>query len=112
MDIIGIIGLAVAVVALGVPFAVEALKRPRLSITPSEWRPPEFVRWTFATVRVHNKPTAVSRTQRILIGQSAQGCAIEIEYYQWDSTAPFLRLPGRWSSVPEPLRLERSVVEA
>jgi hypothetical protein len=104
MDVIGIIGLAVAVVALGVPFTIEAVKAPRLRITPSEWRNPAFVPWTFATVRVRNEPVITPLVRSVLMRQSAQGCKAEIEYCLWDSGAPFLRLPGRWSSVPEPLR--------
>lgn len=104
MDIIGIVGLAVAVVALGVPFTIEALKRPRLRIASSEWQNPAFVPWTFATVRVYNDPVAAP-LRNFLVRQSAQGCRVEIDYYLWDSTARFLKVPGRWSSLPEPLRL-------
>lgn len=104
MDIISIIGLAVAAVALGVPFTIEAVKRPRLIIEPSDWLNPAFVTWTFATVRVYDIPVAAP-LGKLLPRNSAQACKAEIEYYEWDSTAPFLKLPGRWSSVPEPLSL-------
>jgi hypothetical protein len=103
MDIIGIAALVVGAVALGVPFTIEAVKRPRLRITPSEWRNPAFVPWTFATVRVRNEPVTMPLIRSVLPRESAQGCKAEIDYFLWDSTAPFLRLPGRWSSVPEPL---------
>lgn len=104
MDIIGIAALAVGVVALGVCIAMEALKRPRLTIVNSKWPNPSFVPWTFATVRVRNEPLAPP-LRNLLTRQSAQACKAEIEFYRWDSTAPFLRLPGRWSAVPQPLSL-------
>jgi hypothetical protein len=105
MDIIGLIGLIVAVVALAVPFTIEAFRRPRIEIMASQWSAPEFVPWTFATVRVRNKPIATPYIKRLLQRESAQGCQVELEYYYWDETAPYLRLPGRWSSVREPLRV-------
>jgi hypothetical protein len=102
MDIIGIVALAVAAVAVGVPFTIDAVEKARLRIEPSEWRNPAFVPWTFATARVYNDPIR-GPLGKLLPRQTAQACKAEIEYYEWDSTAPFLRLPGRWSSVPEPL---------
>jgi hypothetical protein len=104
MDVIGIIGLVVAVVALCVPIAIESVKRPCLRITPSEWRNPAFVPWTFATLRVHNDPITVPFIKSLLMRQSAHGCKAEIEYRLWDSTATIFRMAGRWSSVSEPLR--------
>jgi hypothetical protein len=103
MDIISIVALGVGVVALGVPFTIEAVKRPRLKIAPTEWRNPVFVPWTFATVRVYNEPVG-ALLKNLLARQSAHGCRAEIDYYLWDSTARFLTVPGRWSSLPEPLR--------
>src|SRR5690348_3824847 len=102
MDIIGIAALAVAIAGIGACIAIEAVKRPRLRIERSEWRNPAFVTWTFATVRVYDNPVAAP-LRKLLARHSAHACKAEIEYYEWDSTAPFLRLPGRWSSVPEPL---------
>lgn len=104
MDAIGLAGLIVGVVALGVPFAIETLKRPRIEIVPSEWRNQAFVQWTFATVRVRNKPLKAP-FKWLLERQTAHGCRAEIEFYKWDSTAPFIRMHGRWSSSPEPLSL-------
>lgn len=103
MDIISIVALGVGVVALGVPFMIEAVRRPRLAIASAEWRNPVFVPWTFATVRVYNKPVG-AMLRNTLTRQSAHGCRAEIDYYLWDSTARFLTVPGRWSSLPEPLR--------
>ena len=104
MDVIGIAALAVAVVGIAASIAMEAVRRPRLRIEPSEWRNPAFVTWTFATVRVYDNPVAAP-LRKLLARRSAEACKAEIEYYEVDSTAPFLRLPGRWSSVPEPLSL-------
>lgn len=104
MDVGTVLGLVAIGVAIAVPFGIEALKRPRLEIIPSQWSPSRFVTWTFATVRVYNKPLA-KPLNRLVTRQAAQGCVIEIDYYLLDSEArSFPTVPGRWSSVPEPLR--------
>jgi hypothetical protein len=103
--VLAIIGIILAIVVpVVVALGVEALKRARLEIVPSEWRPPNFATWTFATARVRNKPLP-SRLSRFLSREEAQGCVVEIDYYHLDSRARlFPTIRGRWSSVPEPLR--------
>jgi hypothetical protein len=105
MVIAGLVIAIVAVVAaVVIPLGIEQLKRPQLEIVPSQWSPPEFVPWTFATVRIRNKPVAIWGVRRLLSREIAQACSVEIDYGEVDSAAPFLKLPGRWSSVREPLR--------
>lgn len=110
--VLAIVGIVLAIVVpVVVALGVEALKRARLEIAPSVWRPPNFVTWTFATVRVHNKPLP-PRLSRFLPREEAHGCVVEIDYYRWDSSARlFPTIRGRWSSVPEPLsRVPSSLV--
>lgn len=102
MDAIGLAALILAIVALVLTLAIERLKKPRIKIVSSEWRAPAFVQWTFATARVQNKKLW-PLVRWFLERRGAQGCRAEIEYYQWDATAPFLRIPGRWSSSPPPI---------
>jgi hypothetical protein len=101
VDVGIVLGVVAIVASIVVPTGLERLKRPRLEIIPSLWAPPRFVTWTFATVRVRNKPP--KGLNWLFMRQPAQGCAVEIDYYLWDSNARFLTLPGRWSSVLEPL---------
>lgn len=103
--ILAIIGIVLAIIVpVVVALRVEALKRAHLDITSSEWRPISFVTWTFATVRVRNKPLP-PRLGRFLPRESAHGCVVEIDYYRWDSGARlFPTIRGRWSSSPQPLR--------
>ena len=110
--VLAIVGIVLAIVVpVVVALGVEALKRARLEIAPSVWRPPNFVTWTFATVRVRNKPIP-PRLSRFLPREEAHGCVVEIDYYRWDSSARlFPTIRGRWSSVPEPLsRVPSSLV--
>jgi hypothetical protein len=54
---LAIVGIILAIIVpVAVVLWVEALKRAHLEIVRSDWRPPNFVTWTFATVRVRNKP--------------------------------------------------------
>lgn len=108
MDIATILAIVGIVLAIVVPVAValwvEALKKAHLDIASSEWRPISFVTWTFATVRVRNKPIP-PRLGKFLPRESAHGCVVEIDYYRWDSGGLlFPTIHGRWSSAPEPLR--------
>lgn len=99
--VLGAIGIAAAVV---VAFAVEWLKRPRLAIAGSTFRATRPVAWTFATVRVFNRPIT-GWLGSIVTRQSAEGCLVSIEFRRWREDV--LALPairGRWSSSPEPLR--------
>src|SRR5262249_26807565 len=101
MDLGVVLGGLAIIASIVVPTGLERLKRPRLEIIPSQWYPPRFVTWTFATVRVRNKPPRGLNC--LIIRQPAHRCVVEIDYYLWGSDARFLTLPGRWSSVPEPL---------
>ena len=102
MDAIGLIGLIVAIIALVLTVTIERLKKPSIKIEASEWRNPSFAQWTFATARVKNRELW-PWVRWFIERPGAQGCKVEIEYYQWDSTAPFLRIPGRWSNAPQPI---------
>jgi len=109
MDVIGLIGLIVAIAALivgiiaaGVPFIVEKLKKPSIEIVPSQWQNPAFLPWTFAVVRVRNKPHG--RLFGIFLErQTAHACKADIKYYRENSTSPFIEIRGRWSNSTEPL---------
>jgi hypothetical protein len=110
--VLAIVGIVLAIVVpVVVALGIEALKRARLEIAASLWRPPNFVTWTFATVRVRNKPLP-PRLGRFLPREDAHGCVVEIDYYRWDSSARlFPTIRGRWSSAPEPLsRVPSSLV--
>src|SRR6266568_3898941 len=102
--ILAIIGIVLAIVVpVVVALWVEARKRAHLEIAPSAWQAPNFVMWTFATVRVRNKPLP-PRLSRFLSREEAHGCVVEIDYYNWDSGSRlFPTIRGRWSSAPEPL---------
>lgn len=98
------LGSAALVAAVAVPASIEALKRPRLDILPSPWSPAGPVAWTFAAIRVHNKPLG-PLLNRFLTRQAAQGCRVDIDYFDWASGARVMAtVPGRWSSHPEPIR--------
>jgi hypothetical protein len=104
MDVGLILGIAALVAAFLVPGGIEALKRPRLEITPSPWSPVGPVAWTFAAVRVCNKPLPSPFT-RILVRQAAQGCVVEIDYFKWGTDERvFSTVSGRWSSHQQPIR--------
>lgn len=110
--VLAIIGIVLAIVVpVVVALGVEKLKQASLEITSSVWQPPNFVTWTFATVRVRNRPLP-PQLGRFLPREGAQGCVVEIDYYRWDSSARlFPTIRGRWSSVPEPLsRVPTSLV--
>jgi hypothetical protein len=62
------------------------------------------VNWTFATVRVRNRPTWWG-VKRLLTRQAAQACVVDLEYYRWGTDERVLpRIPGRWSSHYQPIR--------
>jgi len=83
------IELVLGVAALGasvlVPFAVEALERPRLEIIPSQWIPAGPTLWTFAIVQIRNKPL-VGPLAKLLTRQAVQGCVVDIDYFRWGTT--------------------------
>lgn len=104
--VLGVMG-ALALVLMPV---IEWLKRPRLEITPNAWggsRP----EWTFAVVRVRNKPLP-GWLLPIIGRESAAGCEVSAEFYLQGQKLPFPRaIDARWSANPEPL-LIRSVKDA
>jgi hypothetical protein len=102
MAAIAVISLILAIAAIVLTVTVERLKRSKIEIVPSVWIAPSFVQWTFATVRIRNKELwPVVRW--FLERRPAQGCRIKLEYFDGDSTLPFLRIDGRWSSSDEPI---------
>jgi hypothetical protein len=99
--ILAVVGIVAAFVA---PAAIELVKRPRLKIIPAPWEPQGPTAWTFATVRIRNKPIT-ARLVRGLMRQAAQGCVVDIDFFRWGTEdKPFRTVPGRWSSHPEPIR--------
>jgi hypothetical protein len=102
MAAIAIISLILAILAIVLTVTIERLKRAKIEIVPSVWIAPSFVQWTFATVRIKNKELwPVARW--LLERRPAQGCRVKLEYFRGDSTTPFLRIDGRWSSSDQPI---------
>jgi hypothetical protein len=83
MDVVAIVAL---VAAFAVPIGIEAFERSRLEIGPSLWSSEGPVNWTFATVRVRNRPTWWG-VKRLLTRQAAQACVVDLEYYRWGTDA-------------------------
>jgi hypothetical protein len=99
------IELVLGVAALGasvlVPFAVEALERPRLEIIPSQWIPAGPTLWTFAIVQIRNKPL-VGPLAKLLTRQAVQGCVVDIDYFRWGTDERIIpTVPGRWTNHQE-----------
>jgi hypothetical protein len=105
MDAAIALGVAALVAAFVVPAAIEWLKRPHLEISPSPWSPAGPVAWTFAAVRILNKP--VARPFRwLLTREVAQGCTVALDVFKWGTDERAVdQVQGRWSSHPEPIRL-------
>lgn len=99
--------LAVAALAAAffVPGTIEWLKRPRLEVVLSPWTPAGPVAWTFAAVRIRNRPV-VRPFRWLLTREPAAGCTVFIDFFKWGTSERALppAIPGRWSSHPEPLR--------
>jgi hypothetical protein len=100
-------GLALAIVAILLTIAIEVVRRPRLSIRPSRFTASGPVPWTFAAVRVHNKP--LSRPWRwFLTREAAGGCRVTFDFFRWGTDVRVMpSVPGRWSGNPQPLRRVR-----
>ncbi|HVP75824.1 MAG TPA: hypothetical protein VMS63_07365 [Gaiellaceae bacterium] len=108
---LAIAGFVVALAALLLTFALEWLKRPRLTVDASLFRPGGPTQWTFATVEVRNDPSMPWPFRMFLSRQSADACEVALEFRR--SGEPALALPpiqGRWSSQPEPIRREPIVL--
>jgi hypothetical protein len=104
MDLGIILGIVAVVAAFAVPLGIEAFKRPRLEITPSSWSSVGPVNWTFATVRVRNRPVWWG-VRKLLTRQAAQACEVDLEFYRWGTEEKLLpTIPGRWSSHQQPIR--------
>ncbi len=92
------------VVAVILVLLVEWLKRPRPQIVPVIWQPERAVQWTFAAVKIYNRPLRWP-LGALLLRSIATACEVSVEF----------RIPGGgelvmppvaagWSSQPEPLR--------
>jgi hypothetical protein len=106
------LGASAIALAIIVPLAIEWLKHPRLEIRRMAWRASAPVDWTFAAVRVYNRP--LGRPWRwFLVRQSAEGCEVTLEFRRLGEKSLAIPAVGaRWSSRPEPLRsqpISRSV---
>jgi hypothetical protein len=98
------LGVAALAAAFVVPATIEWLKRPRLEIVPSPWAPAGPVAWTFAAVRIRNKPLTWP-FHWLLTREAAQGLEVQIDFFTWSSGERAMSsVPGRWSSTPQPLR--------
>ena len=92
MEALGVILGAVAIV---VTVGIEWAKRPRLSIEAAEWKPDRPVVWTFAAVRVHNKPMSTI-LRWFLAREAAQACRATPDFYAWGADARLIpSVPGR-----------------
>src|SRR6266545_7938169 len=102
--VLGIVGVVLALIAIALTITAERLKHPRLDIRPSPFRPPGPLEWTFAAVRVHNRPEIPRPLGWFITRDAAVGCAVTVEFHRRDGTLAFHSVEGRWSSQPEPLR--------
>jgi hypothetical protein len=110
---LAIVGLALACAAILLTVAIEWLKRPRLEIRPSVFRPSGPTEWTFAAVQIFNDPRLPIVFRRFITRQSADACEVWIEFRRAGEPGLALpRVPGRWSSQPEPIRREPVVLPA
>lgn len=99
-----VLALVLAGVAIVIVFAIELIKRPRIEIDARPWAPKQPVPWTFAVVHVRNKPLPhVLRS--LFVRQMAAGATVTLDFKK-DGARVMPQIPGRWSSRPEPLRLE------
>jgi hypothetical protein len=104
MEPVDVVFLVLALIALALPFAIERIKRPRIEIEARPWSPRNPVPWTFAVVSVRNKP--LPRVLRaILVREIAADCSVTLEFRRSGELA-VPEVPARWSSRPEPLRIE------
>jgi hypothetical protein len=109
---LAVLGIALALFAVALTIAIERLKRPRLTIRTSTFQPSEPITWTFAAVRVVNDPRLPKGLGSIITRQSADGCAVTLEFRRRGEKAlAFPPVDGRWSSQPEPLRREPVAIQ-
>lgn len=97
-------GVALAVVAIVLAVSIEWMRRPSLDIKADNWRARGPVPWTFATVRVYNRPLPKPFSALIVRG-TAECCEVTLEFREpGKSYLSLPQVPARWSSHPEPLR--------
>lgn len=83
-----------------IPAAQSWLEKPRLEIVPSIWQPQGPVLWSFAVVRVKNKPLPPV-LGAILRRDVAPRCTVSAKFIG----APFHPIDARWSAAVQPFRL-------
>lgn len=99
----GIILAAISIViAVGLPLFLSWITAPRLDIEPAQWAPAGPVFWTFATVRVKNKPLA-TWMRSVLRRDIAPRCTVTASFQD----APFQPIEARWSTRPQPFRVKQ-----
>jgi hypothetical protein len=99
-----IVSFALAVFAIVLTISIEWLKRPKLKIKPMTWQASRPAPWTFAAVRIHNKPLP-KLLRAIIVRSTAECCDVTLEFREPGRS--HLAMPlvlARWSSHPEPLR--------
>lgn len=75
-----------------------------MEIIASQWSSSGPTPWTFATIRVRNKPL-VSPLAILLTRQAAQRCVVDLDYFRWGTDERVIpTVPGRWSSHQKPTR--------
>jgi len=101
MDVV----LILAVAALLLPVTIELLKRPRLQAkVEGHWVGKTPTAWTFAHVWIRNKPLPPI-IRNVLVRESADSSTATVEIRKGnDRVLP--EIPARWSSQPEPNRIE------
>ncbi len=99
-----VVFLVIAIAALLLPVAIEALKRPRIEVIAHDWRGQTSTPWHFATAHVRNRALH-SALARLLVRQSATAATATIEFRKGGAKV-LPEIAGRWSSRPEPLRFE------
>ena len=105
MDAAVALAAVALIAAFVVPGAIEAFKRPRLSIVPSPWSPAGPVAWTFAAIQVHNRPLGAP-FNRFLMREAAQRCVVDLDFFRWGTDERVMEtVPGRWSSHHEPIQM-------
>jgi len=99
-----LVSLVLAVAAIGLTVSIELLKRPSLEVRAIIWQPREPVAWTFAAVRVFNRPLP-GFLRTMIVRAPAQCCEVTLEFREPGRDYIVIPLvPARWSSQPEPLR--------
>ena len=88
-----VLGLVGIVLAVAVPLSLSWLEKPRIEIVPASWQPQGVVLWSFAVLRVRNKPLPAS-LRAVLRRDIAARCSVTAEFVG----APFPPIDLRWSA--------------